>query len=84
MEYGNLSANNLILHTAATWGKENNKKALHLGGAFTESLFRFKHEFTKNGIYDYYVGTKVRNKEIYDKLVEKKGNANRDFFPAYR
>lgn len=84
MEYSKLNANSLILYTAATWGKENNKKTLHLGGAFTEELFRFKHEFTKNGIFDYYVGTKIRNQEIYDKLVEKKGYVNEDFFPAYR
>ena len=84
IEYSRLSANNLILHTAATFGKEHNKKTLHLGGAFTEGLYKFKHRFTKNGTYDFYVGTKIRNQEIYDKLIEKKGTINKEFFPAYR
>ena len=83
-EFGSLCANNLLLFTAATWGKENGKKTLHLGGAFSESLFRFKQSFTKNGIFDYYVGTKIRNKEVYDELVNQKKDINLNFFPAYR
>ncbi len=53
-----LNANSLILNEACNWGVTHGKKQLHLGGAFSEQLFQFKRQFTKNGICDYYVGKK--------------------------
>ena len=83
-EFNGLCANNLILFSAATWAKENGKKLLHLGAGSTESLIKFKRTFTKTGIFNNYVGTKIRNREIYYKLIDKKGEVNRSFFPEYR
>jgi hypothetical protein len=83
-----LNANSLILYEACKWGKKNKKKQLHLGGAFTKELFAYKKQFTKNGICDYYIGKKIRNKKIFDDLVALRSNhdpiKNKDYFPLYR
>lgn len=83
-DYMNLAANNYILYEACRWGKAHGKKNLHLGGAFSESLFRFKKSFTKNGIYDFYVGTRIRNEEIYNQQIRMSGKEKNSYFPAYR
>jgi len=87
-QYFPLNANSLILHEACSWGKGNNKKKLHLGGAYSENLFAFKKQFTKNGICDYYIGKKARNERAYGELLEnkkKKGTiSNMNYYPLYR
>lgn len=86
--YYSLNANSLILNEACKWGKTKGIKQLHLGGAFTDELFAFKKQFTRNGICDYYIGKKIRNKKIYDKLVDIKMKKdiikNKEYFPFYR
>jgi serine/alanine adding enzyme len=83
-----LQANSLIMHEASMWGQKNGKKQMHIGGAFTDELFAYKKQFTKNGISDFYIGNKIRNEEIYNKLVDLRyqdgGNLNSTFFPLYR
>ncbi|GAH37862.1 unnamed protein product, partial [marine sediment metagenome] len=56
-----------------------------------DSLFKFKKGFNKNGLLDFYVGRKINNEDIYEKLVKewkiKNGlgeNFRSDFFPLYR
>jgi len=87
-QYYPLNANSLILHEACSWGKNNHKKKLHLGGAYSEKLFAFKKQFTKNGICDYYIGEKARNEKVYQELVDikkKKGTiSNMEYYPLYR
>lgn len=82
-EYTNLGANSLILSKVAEWAKKRNIKQFHLGGASRESLFKFKKQFTKNGVLDYFVGSKIRNEKVYNELVKKHSN-NTGFFPKYR
>jgi serine/alanine adding enzyme len=83
-----LCGNSLILYEAAKWGQRNGKKQLHLGGAFTDELFAFKKQFTKNGVCDFFVGKKIRDQKKYDELLELKksrgGIANMEYFPLYR
>src|SRR5690606_31972803 len=88
-EYYHLAANSLIIYEACTWGVANGKKKLHLGGAGgDEQLDRFKRNFTKTEPLDFLVGKKVRNKKVYDELVQLKkkngGIGNVGFFPLYR
>lgn len=77
-----------IIYEACKWGVNNKKTHLHLGGAPTPELLRFKKLFTKNGYCDFYVGKKVRNQLIYDKLLhirlEDGALNNPSFFPEYR
>lgn len=91
-DYYKYAADNLILFEVAKWAKEHNKIYLHLGGGYTnsenDSLFKFKKSFTKDTIFDFYVGKRILNNQIYDLLtmenIKKKGEINQNFFPAYR
>ena len=50
-----------------------------------DKLYEFKKQFAKNTKFDFYVGKKIWNKEIYDILCKlKKTNENEEYFPAYR
>lgn len=80
------NGNSILLYEIAKLGKAYGCKYLHLGGVGVgeKSLMNFKTSFTKNGIYPFYVGTRVINKEIYDKIVEKYPNGNPNYFPEYK
>lgn len=87
-----LNAGSLLEATAAEWGKKNGFKYIHHGGGRTsdpeDSLFKYKKKFGKNTEFDFYVGKKIWNREIYDKLVDAKNlseeEKNSEFFPLYR
>ncbi len=88
-EYANLAPTNLLLYEAALWGCENGYKSLYLGGGVgsgEDSLFKFKKAFYRNDdLNSFWIGKKVFNLDMYDKLVgmrESIGNEN--FFPKYR
>lgn len=84
-EYTFTNGNSLLLYEVAEWGKKNNIEKFHLGGASkSEDLMKFKLSFTKSEGYDYYVGSKIRQNDIYNKLVEITNNYDNDFFPKYR
>ncbi|MDN4605929.1 GNAT family N-acetyltransferase [Sporosarcina highlanderae] len=84
-EKTNLNGNSLILYTVAEWGKENNKEFLHLGGASRSTdLMKFKLSFTKSNGFPFYVGKRIRQKDVYKKLVQISGSFNSDYFPEYR
>lgn len=87
-EYFELGGSNVAYYAAALWGVENKKKQLHIGGAHTEGLIKFKRGFTKNGICDFYVGKKIRDIKVYDALVNLKlkqqGIKDTVYFPLYR
>ena len=86
-EYFNLAGNSLLVYEACRWGTENGKKELHLGGSMG-TLYRFKSGFTKGETLEFEVGTKVRNEEVYNGLVDykKRKSEIRDarYFPLYR
>ncbi len=83
-QYFGYNVNSLIISKACEWGKDNNKITLHLGGAHEDNLFTYKKHFTKDGIYDFYIGRKIRLNDLYEELIEQKGNRNDHYFPAYR
>ncbi len=88
-EYLSLSPAYILKYGTVLWGKENNYKLIHYGGGLsnseTDSLYSFKRKFAKNTDFDFYIGKKIWNEEIYDKLCDlKKVDKNDEFFPAYR
>jgi len=88
-EYGSLAATNLLLYEVALWGSKNGYKTFHLGGGLgskEDNLFAFKRAFNKNEDYQYSIGRRIFNQEIYDKLVSYRDKSTlRDkFFPLYR
>lgn len=90
--YYNYSSNNVMLYEVAKWGKINGKKYIHLGGGFTndkdDGIFRFKKHFTKDSVFDFYIGKRIFNQHIYDLLtfenMKNKDKVRNDFFPEYR
>ncbi len=87
-EYIHLSPAYIIKYATATWGKNHGYKIIHYGGGTSNdsenSLFQFKCKFTKETLFDFYVGRKIWNNSIYDRLVEITSKKNTEFFPAYR
>jgi serine/alanine adding enzyme len=92
----NLAPYNILFYEVALWGKKEGFKYFILGGGTTseadDSLLRFKKRFSKN-YFDFYVGKKIHNKEIYELLCQKKlqhekdkqlAIVNENFFPFYR
>lgn len=83
-EYITLGANSLLCHEAAKWGQEHGMSEFHLGGAFSESLLRFKKNFTRTGFLDFYVGKRIRDRCSYNSLIELLGRNSSGYFPEYR
>ncbi len=81
MEYRTYAPTNLILYTAANWGRENGMKKLHLGGGVgvEDSLFHFKKQFNKNGRIAFYIGRNIFDQAKYDDLLKIRKETCRDF-----
>ena len=87
-----LAAGGLLEAAAANWGKEHGYRFIHHGGGRTsdpeDPLFRYKKKFGKNTEFEFYIGKKIWNQNVYDALVEKRleqGIIEDDgFFPRYR
>lgn len=89
-EYLPYSPAYILKYETAVWAKENGVSVIHYGGGTSDNeddpLFLFKKKFTKDAIFDFYVGKKIWNEQIYAELCEKK-NIDRstvDYFPQYR
>lgn len=91
-EYIYLAPAYIIKFATAQWAKEHGIEIIHYGGGATnspdDSLYKFKRKFTKEMVFDFYIGKKIWNQDIYDELVEKhncnKSNDNSSYFPLYR
>ena len=69
-----LNAGGLLEAAAAKWGKEHGFRYIHHGGGRSsdpnDALFQYKKKFGKNTEFDFYIGKKIWNKDVYDMLVE--------------
>ena len=88
-EYLYLSPAYVLRYAVTLWGKENGCKVIHHGGGTSNSpedpLFSFKKQFAKNTRFEFCIGKKIRNSDIYNRLCEMAGApADSSFFPAYR
>lgn len=88
-EYMYLGAGGVLEYAASIWGKENNYDYIHHGGGTTndekDSLLRYKQKFGQNEECKFYIGKRVWDETVYDKLCDiKKIDKTIDFFPAYR
>ena len=87
-----LAAGGLLEAKAAQWGKEHGYRYIHHGGGRSsdpeDSLYKYKKKFGKNTDFDFYVGRKVWNQDVYDVLVGKRMEQgaieDEGFFPKYR
>lgn len=88
-DYLYLSPAYIIKYATADWAKENNIHLIHYGGGTSNSeddpLYKFKKKFGKNTEFDFYVGKRIWNENIYRQLCEvKRVDNDISFFPAYR
>lgn len=87
-----LGAGGLLEASAAYWGKEHGYRYIHHGGGRSgeadDSLLKYKKKFGKNTEFDFYIGKKIWNREVYNELVQnrmKQGLINdENYFPQYR
>ena len=88
-EYANLAPTNLLLYKAALWGGANGCKTFHLGGGVgsrEDNLFKFKRAFCRGVLNKFFIGKKIINQEVYNKLICLRSDipANNGYFPEYR
>ena len=87
-EYQNLGLTNLLIYETALWGSENGFSTFHLGGGVgskEDGLYLFKKSFNRNEPNPYFIGKKIFNHQIYEKLCAiRTGIESTTFFPAYR
>lgn len=88
-EYLRFSPAYIIKYATVIWAKEHDIELIHYGGGTSNSeddpLYRFKKKFGKNTEFDFYIGKKIWNLELYNQLCEKTGMKEEDsFFPSYR
>lgn len=88
-EFLYLSPAYILRYAITMWGKENGYKLIHHGGgrsnAQDDSLYLFKKQFGKNTEFEFYIGKKIWNKDVYNKLCQLVGISNVvEYFPAYR
>ncbi|CAM5185053.1 hypothetical protein UACE39S_01444 [Ureibacillus acetophenoni] len=90
-EYFHLNVNNLLKYEIIKWAKNKGLKRFILGGGYgaDDGIFNYKKGFAPNGIFDFYIGKKIFNKEKYNYLVQlrnmdKNFDEKSKFFPLYR
>ncbi len=88
-EYLYLSPAYILRYAVTLWGKEHNYEIIHHGGGRSNSeedtLYLFKRNFAKLEQTDFYIGKKIWNENIYNRMCEEKNiSTKEEFFPAYR
>ena len=81
LEYRTYAPTNLILYSAANWGREKGMKKLHLGGGvgIEDSLFHFKKQFNKNGRVAFCIGRNIFDPQKYQELLQVRKEICDDF-----
>lgn len=81
LEYRKYAPTNLLIYTAANWGREKGLKQLHLGGGLNldDSLFHFKKQFNKEGKINFYIGGNIFDIDIYEKLLKLRYKYDNNF-----
>lgn len=88
-DYLTLSPAYIIKNATARWAKANGIHFIHYGGGTSRddenSLYQFKKKFGINTDFDFYIGKKIWNQDVYDRLCNLTGvDKNSSYFPAYR
>lgn len=87
--YLNLSPAYIIKYATIKWAEEHHIQLVYYGGGTTsspnDSLYQFKRKFSRELTFDFYIGRRIHDKLIYQKLCQLTGtNEEKAFFPAYR
>lgn len=88
-EYLEYSPAYILKYALAIYGHDKGYKVIHYGGGSSRSeengLYKFKRDFGKNTVFDFYFAKKIWNEEVYKSICDAVGaDTNTEFFPAYR
>lgn len=88
-EYLEYSPAYILKYALALYGHEKGYEVIHYGGGTSSSeengLYKFKREFGKNTVFDFYIAKKVWNEDVYRQMCKTVGaSMDSEFFPAYR
>lgn len=90
-DYFHFRPNDFLKYQIIKWAKEKGLKKFILGGGYgnDDGIFRYKKSLAPNGIYNFYIGKKIFDKEKYERLVKIRSkedgfDKNASFFPVYR
>lgn len=87
-EYFDVRPNDYLKYEIIKWAKEKGLKNFVLGGGYGEDdgIFQYKLCLAPNGIYNFYIGRNIFNKDTYEMLVSlrDRDELNEKFFPLYR
>lgn len=96
-EYFHLRPNDFLKFEIIKWAKNKGLKRFVLGGGYGEDdgIYRYKKSFAPNGIYDFYVGKKILDRDKYIELTTYRNKRlelddyydtidTKGFFPKYR
>lgn len=88
-EFISLSPAYILKYATVLWAKEHDIEIIHYGGGTSNSendpLYQFKRKFGQNTSFDFYIGKKIWNKDVYDKAcIISNTNHDSQFFPLYR
>lgn len=87
-EYFDVRPNDFLKYEIIKWAKENGMKNFVLGGGYgaDDGIYQYKLSLAPNGQYDFFIGRKIFDKALYDKLVAYRGEdeLNEKYFPLYR
>lgn len=87
--YLHLSPAYILKYGTALWGKEKGYDFIHYGGGTSTSLedplYLFKGKFAQNTKFEFYIGKKVWNENLYNELCRIADvSTDEEYFPAYR
>ncbi|ALS77926.1 MULTISPECIES: GNAT family N-acetyltransferase [Planococcus] len=88
-DFNHLSPVYVMTYAIVLWAKEQGVEYIHSGGGVNpgpdDTLYLFKKKFGKNTEFDYYVGNKIWDQQVYQQLLkETDANIESELFPAYR
>ena len=87
-EYFDVRPNDFLKYEIIKWAKNKGLKNFVLGGGYgsDDGIFQYKLSLAPHGLYDFYIGRRIFNKELYDKLVtfRDEDKLNERYFPLYR
>lgn len=87
-EYYPMRPNDLLKYEIIKWSKDTGHQAFILGGGYSahDGIYKYKKAFSQNGDVPFYIGRKVWDEYVYNKLIEMRNDSilNECFFPLYR
>ncbi len=84
--YRTLNANTVLLYETALLAQKMGKQLFDLGGGIINgNTAKYKKHFVDDkGVYPYFIGKRILDKEVYEKLILKNGRNRPGYFPEYK